>query len=292
MQRLLLFVLLSVAFCEVEKKDTPVKERPTCNQVYCGKGQECVETKDNAVCECVEKCTKKREPVCGSNGTHLKTYENECLLYQEACLKEQNDLTITFVANTPCSEVMEKDKYITKKIEMDSSKPKPVVCMEKERNMLRESIIRWIKERVEVETEMSYKGMLLKYFTMLDMDKDKMLDTMEFMKLIEEDMSVSEIISTEEHKNPILRGLCVSELIAITDVNSDYKLEFDEFHKCLDPEFHPPTEYCELNGKVYADGDDVPKDCNTCKCACGHWVCTHLNCDENSAKTKLVVEKE
>lgn len=49
-------------------------------------------------------------------------------------------------------------------------------------------------------------------------------------------------LSTDTYSNPILRGLCLSELMAITDVNSDYKLEFDEFHKCLHPSFYPPKE--------------------------------------------------
>lgn len=292
MQRLLLFVLLCVALCGGKKKDAMKKDKPTCDTVFCAKGQECVETKDDAHCECVEKCTGKKEPVCGSNGTHLKTYENECFLYREACLEEQDNRTITFVANTPCDEVMEKDKYITKKIEMDSSMPKPVVCMENDRNNLRKSIINWINERIELEEEMSYKGMLLKYFQEMDTNKDQSLDTMEFMKLVEEDMSISEILSEDDHSNPILRGLCVSELMAITDANSDYKLEFDEFHRCLDPDYEPPKEYCELNGKEFSDGEDVPQDCNTCKCACGHWVCTHLNCDKNSAKEKLTGDKK
>lgn len=59
----------------------------------------------------------------------------------------------------------------------------------------------------------------------------------------------------DKHTNPILRGLCLSELMAITDENADYKLEFDEFHRCLDPEFHPPQErmslYFEVLGSVH-----------------------------------------
>lgn len=65
--------------------------------------------------------------------------------------------------------------------------------MTKERNDLRESIIEWIKERMDVEKTMSYKGMLLKYFNMLDSDKDTRLDTMEFLKLVEEDMSTAKV---------------------------------------------------------------------------------------------------
>lgn len=283
MRIFILFTILCVVLC-----DTKAKEKATCDTIFCAGGQECVEKKTGAVCECIEKCNTEWEPVCGSNGTHMKTYDNECFLYREACLLEnREDRTITFVADTTCDEVREKEKYTSKKIQMDSSKPKPVVCMEKDRNNLRNSIIKWIKERLEFEVEMSYKGLLKKYFTVLDSDNDNKLDTMEFMKLIEEDMTITEILSEDDHSNPILRGLCLSELIAITDINSNYKLEFDEFHKCLNPEFHPPKEHCELNGKVYHEGDEVPLACNTCQCACGHWVCTQLNCADNRSKSKI-----
>jgi len=97
------------------------------------------------------------------------------------------------------------------------------------------------------------------------------------MKILEEDVSITEILNSD---NPVLRGLCSTELIAITDMNSDYKLAFEEFFKCLDPGFSPPKEKCELGGMVYEDGEDVPLKCdNSCKCACGHWVCTQKKCD-------------
>lgn len=281
MKLFILFATLCVAFGE---KKTG---RTTCDTVFCAVGQECVEKKSGAECECIEKCNNKVEPVCGNNGTHMNTYTNECHLYREACLMENSeDKTITFVADTSCDEVREKEKYTTKQMEMDSTKPKPVVCMQKDRNNLRESIIKWIKERLEAEVEMSYKGLLKKYFTMLDTDSDEKLDTMEFMKLIEDDVTISEILSGDDHSNPILRGLCLSELMAVTDVNSNYKLEFEEFHRCLDPEYFPPKQHCELNGKIYDDGEEVPLDCNTCQCACGHWVCTRLNCNDNDSKSQ------
>lgn len=279
----MLVAISCVAMCD---KKT---EKLTCDSIFCAEGQECFERKTGPVCDCIEKCNTDYEPVCGSNGTHMKTYENECFLYRESCLLEnREDKTITLVASTTCDEVRNKEKYTTKKIEMDSTKPKPVVCMEKDRNNLRESIITWIQERMESEYDrISYKGLLRKYFIKLDTDKDDKLDTMEFMKLVEEDLSITEILSEDDHSNPILRGLCLNELIAITDVNSNYKLEFEEFHECLNPEYHPPKEHCELSGKVYQDGDEVPMRCNTCQCACGHWVCTNLNCDDNSSKLKL-----
>ena len=70
----------------------------------------------------------------------------------------------------------------------------PVVCKQKERNNLREAIITFIKARVEEDVEhVSYKGLLFKYFHMFDADQDQMLDTMEFVKMVEKDMTESEV---------------------------------------------------------------------------------------------------
>lgn len=278
-----LFVLLAVTCVAFGNK------KETCESLFCAEGQECVERKSGPTCECIEKCNSDWEPVCGNNGTHMITYDNECHYARASCLLEgRADKRITFVAASTCDEVREKEKYTTKKIEMDSSKPKPVVCKEKDRNNLRQSIISWITNRLESKSDrMSYKGLLKKYFTMLDVDKDGKVGPMEFMKLIEDDMTITEILSEDAYSNPILRGLCLNELIAITDVNANYQLEFGEFHKCLDPEYYPPEEHCELNGMIYKDGDEVPLECNTCQCACGHWVCTQLNCKDNNSKSML-----
>lgn len=253
------------------------EEKITCDNIFCADGQECVEKKSGAVCECIEKCEKTLSPVCGNNGTHMITFKNRCEWLKASCLLEGSvDRTIAFVAPTTCEKVVESEDEETKKIKMDVSKPKPAVCMQKDRNSLRKSIIGWIKSRVNQDVDhVSYKGLLLKYFNMFDADKDEKLDTMEFVKLVELDVAMAK---GETSTNPLIRGLCLSELIAITDVNSNYKLEFEEFHKCLDPSFHPAHERCELNGKMYEDGSEVPFQCNNCQCACGHWVCTRKKC--------------
>ncbi|XP_066928998.1 follistatin-related protein 1-like [Clytia hemisphaerica] len=264
------------------------KDKVTCDNIFCAEGQECVEKKTGAVCECMEKCESGYQPVCGSNGTLMTTFDNRCELFRQSCLLENShDKSIKFVAPTTCEKALEIEKEETKSIKK-SSKPKPVVCKQKERNNLREAIITFIKARVEENVEtVSYKGLLFKYFHMFDADEDQMLDTMEFVKMVEKDMAESELKFKDPTSNPLLRGLCLSELIAITDVNSNYKLEFEEFHKCLDPTFKPPHQRCELNGKIYEDGNKVPFNCNTCECACGHWVCTRFNCNDNSSRNKF-----
>lgn len=35
---------------------------------------------------------------------------------------------------------------------------------------------------------------------------------------------------------------------------------------------------CRLHGKNYPPNSQVPKDCNTCTCNNGQWVCTQVNC--------------
>ncbi|XP_068082174.1 hemocytin [Anabrus simplex] len=35
---------------------------------------------------------------------------------------------------------------------------------------------------------------------------------------------------------------------------------------------------CQLRGRVFQPGESIPKDCNTCTCVEGKWVCTQVNC--------------
>jgi len=260
MKKVLLLLLISVGAYSFD--DFESLEKQSCDTVFCALGKECVMKRKEPVCECIERCQGPLRPVCGSDGANLTTYDSECHLYKAGCEK-----------------VTEDDLRISDEIEKNDKKTKPVVCREKDRDSIRLAIIEWISKKTQVNiVEMSYKGLLLKYFSSLDVDDDQALDTIEFMRLLEEDESITKALE-HNHQNPILNGLCCTELIAITDINSDYKLEFEEFHKCLDPTFEPPREKCELQGVQYEDGEDIPKDCdNTCKCACGHWVCTHSPC--------------
>lgn len=44
-------------------------------------------------------------------------------------------------------------------------------------------------------------------------------------------------------------------------------------NKCITRDKCP----CMLRGKSFAPGASVPKDCNTCTCTNGQWVCTQVN---------------
>lgn len=35
---------------------------------------------------------------------------------------------------------------------------------------------------------------------------------------------------------------------------------------------------CKFRGKSFIAGSTIPKDCNTCTCADGQWLCTQVNC--------------
>lgn len=264
-----------------EEDDAAVKRMgDTCDTVFCSLGKECVMENKKPTCACIEKCgADDNKPVCGSVGAEIRTYQSLCHLYKHAC--ESNNTKITLVAKEPCKQKLDEEKKSSVEIEKNKLKEKPVVCMEKHRDGLRSAIIKFVSGKMGIKTDsVSYKGTLLKYFFSLDTDSDQLVDTKEFMQILDEDASITEILN---HDNPVLRGLCSTELIAITDINSDYKLGWDEFYKCLDPKFEPPREKCELGGLVYEDGEDVPLACNnSCKCACGHWVCTQRACPDQN----------
>jgi len=286
MRILVALAVVALARCALrEEEDEAVKAMgDTCDTVFCSMGKECVMESKKPVCACIEKCTGPLKPVCGSVNGEMKTYRSECHLYKHSC--EQKEVKVTLVAHEACEKKMQEEKKVSQDIEKNAEKEKPVVCAEKHRDGLRSAIIAFVTKRMGMaQGEVSYKGTLLKYFFSLDQNDDKLVDTKEFMTILDEDASITEILS---HDNPVLRGLCSTELIAITDKNSDYKLGFEEFYKCLDPGFEPPKEKCELGGITYDDGEDVLLNkCSSCKCACGHWVCSQKTCDSNSAQDQL-----
>lgn len=44
--------------------------------------------------------------------------------------------------------------------------------------------------------------------------------------------------------------------------------------KCVSPEECP----CSLRSKFFKPGSSIPKDCNTCTCSAGKWICTQIQC--------------
>lgn len=275
MQIILLLSFVAASLCMKTHKAVD-----TCDTVFCDLGQECVEKRGKPVCDCVLDCEDEpKAPVCGGNGTATKTYESECELNRQICLLKDSTDILFMISEVSCEEdKMRRDEF-TEKYEKDSSKPKPVVCMAKDRDNVRDAIIKYMKLQLTVDVrDETYDGLLGKYFETLDGDADGKLDTMEFMKLIEKDQSITDVLSQDTHSNPILGGLCLNELMTLADENIDFKLSFEEFQKSLNPEVKPPKKTCLLEGNIYDDGEDVAKDCNMCKCACGSWVCTALDC--------------
>ena len=67
--------------------------------------------------------------------------------------------------------------------------------MEKDRNLIRQATIDWLKgQELDLAIEkISYKGLLKQYFDILDEDEDGALDTMEFMKLLERNETITEV---------------------------------------------------------------------------------------------------
>jgi hypothetical protein len=208
------------------------KEALSCAEIFCGVGRECVDTLGDPYCDCVEKCRDPKSEVCGSDG---KTYESECELHRTACL---NNHQIEIVANMTCEQETDAVAEILDKMNEKKEMPTPLVCLEQDRDRIRAALIDWlVLEETSMKVEgISYKGLLKQYFDSLDSNNDGGVDTMEFMKLLEKNETVSDVLSTDQHSNPILRGLCIDSLIQVTDVNSDYRLTFTEFHRCLDPE--------------------------------------------------------
>jgi len=260
------------------------KVKLTCAEIFCGVGRECVDSFGEPFCDCVEKCRDEKSAVCGSDGN---SYESECELHRAACV---NNHQIEVVANMTCEEESDAVANILDEMNQEKELPTPLVCLEQDRNRIRNSLIDWLmqeEEDLKVD-KISYKGLLKNYFDILDNNKDGGIDTMEFMKLLEKNETVSDILSTDQHANPILRGLCIDSLIQVTDMNNDYKLTFAEFHQCLNPDFVPIKTRCELEGIRFKDGQVVAVNCNTCKCACGNWVCTSLECNDK----KKIEKKE
>lgn len=240
-----------------------------CANVYCRAGQECIIEEGNATCQCISRCPDHKKTVCGSDGI---TYPSHCELHRTACVMNKK---IAIETNGPCADI-----YPTQPPTGKVHKSKPVVCYEHNRDDLRNRLILWLKFQGEVVDESDGDhDIFKKYFDAMDEDKNAKLSRKEFAQLIKSNDTVAQMPGADQFINPVLQGLCADALIAISDEDADWELTFHEFMKCVDPAFKPPKERCELEGEYYNDGAEIPAKCNTCVCACGHWVCTALNCD-------------
>ena len=70
-----------------------------------------------------------------------------------------------------------------------------MVCREKDRDALRSKLLSWIEGiNIGLEAEgKSHRDILKSLFMVLDENNDTMIDTMEFVKLLEGNESVSEV---------------------------------------------------------------------------------------------------
>ncbi|XP_055499233.1 follistatin-related protein 5-like isoform X1 [Leucoraja erinacea] len=69
-----------------------------CQRHHCGRGQQCVISKETGLpeCVCVRECKANYLPICGSDG---EFYENHCQLHRAACLQREK---IYIVNNKEC----------------------------------------------------------------------------------------------------------------------------------------------------------------------------------------------
>ncbi|XP_071744325.1 agrin isoform X3 [Lepeophtheirus salmonis] len=82
--------------CEKRKIISPIHygicgSNGPCSKRKCNHNSICVESEDLAFCECPSCESLEYHPVCGTNG---KMYSNSCQLSREACLKEDDSLTV------------------------------------------------------------------------------------------------------------------------------------------------------------------------------------------------------
>lgn len=273
-----LAVAKELRFAEEHEESLPKQDEDLCINVECHTGQECIAVNGIASCVCKTSCPHHQNPVCGSNGM---TYPNHCELHRTACLQGKK---ISIKNNGICKGQPTQPPPSAK-----VNHSKPVVCYEHDRDEIRSRLIGWLKNQENLlEGVEGYRNLLKSYFDLMDENNDGKLDATEFREFVQANQSAEEASSIGEYINPILQSLCADALIAVSDEDSDWELSLNEFMKCLDPQFKPPAKDCELNGKAYHDGTEIPTDdCNSCVCACGHWVCTALKCDASEANQVL-----
>ncbi|XP_072049853.1 follistatin-related protein 1-like [Amphiura filiformis] len=258
-------------------KTKPIPEvlpvvRP-CDGVFCGAGRECIVTEEQEPsCQCLQSCDDSIEHlICGSDGV---SYPNKCELHRSACIKETK---ITQVKAGPCEAAPT----------VSHARPaRPQMCFQEDRDVLHKQLVQWLESKEQADgwfmRGKTYLDVVDEYFTMFDESGDEVIDNTEFMRFVEHNETVRNSTAQDENTevdNQLMRSMCVDALLTEADADFDWRLNKEEFETCLRPDFQPGTKMCSLEGREYADGEEMQNKCNECVCACGNWVCTANACD-------------
>lgn len=123
-------------------------------------------------------------------------------------------------------------------------------------------------------------------FQSVDSNIDGFLDSEEFFNVITADEMFNkangELLLDAAMMREEKRQLCVDALVEEGDVNSDWRLDLQEFQQLFDSTYVPSDKRCNLNGIDFHDGRITSLECNSCICACGKWICTSQKCPQHS----------
>jgi len=253
----------------------------SCRGVRCRPGRECVQLQNHQTeCLCQTKCPDHWKPVCGSDGV---SYDNHCELHRRACVDGRS---ISPLHSGFCKGEREaliaREEFIEEISQLGDYKktPLPMVCLENDRNRLREFLISWLNlsssRQPWYRHGISYSEILSGHFTAMDKNGDGHLDSQEMYKYISRNNSQS----SPKSKADRIRELCLDALVEEGDVNMDWRLGYSEYKEILQHDYQPSIQVCKMNGRVHSDGAETSVQCNGCICGCGKWVCTANKCTQ------------
>jgi len=267
---LALLLQQSIAF-NSEENALQLNFEDECSMMVCRAGRECqLSGNGEASCVCMASCPDHFVPVCGSNG---RSYDNYCMMHRDACL---SGIHISLRSSGYCSD--EKTSTID-----DESLFEPVVCFQWERDALRRQILSHFRQHTIDGSWYSKPGGYNKHeklrarFNKCDTSDDTFVDANELAACVAD---VPFALRTTQTSNKLVKVLCVDAIVDAGDVNSDWRLDFEEYKALLDSNFEPKKKLCSLEGKRFEDGSQTKVDCNECVCACGSWVCSSKTCQQ------------
>jgi len=274
------FLVFFFCFCQPAKGFT--LSASSCSTLMCRPGRECRHQPGSAPhCACVLRCPEHWKPVCGSDG---ESYDNHCLLHRAACLSGApvSPLHLGFCRKErKYSELEEWGQHQTTSTPPSST---PSACLQKDRDHLRDFIQHWflasnvsepIWQRVFPSVDSNDDGFL---------DSEEILGKMSSNKMFSKPLPESNARMFDMRTRMMAvdkRQLCVDALVEEGDVNSDWRLNIDEFSRLFDSSYAPSDKSCNLNGLDYQDGQTTSLECNSCICACGKWICTSKKCPQH-----------